>query len=219
LTIAQLVHAGAWNPRPTALRRLLWETAKRTSIEVAADAVSLPPESPELAYHPFLYWMSDGEFPPLSDFQRQALARYVTFGGFVVCDSVDGQAHAGAMAAFRREWTAILDGRRLEPLPREHVIYKSFYLLERAEGRILSAPDLEGISVDNRMAVVMTTNDLAGAHARDNFGMYLHDVVPGGEAQRERAFRLGVNLVMYAMCLDYKEDQVHIPFILKKRRR
>ena len=30
--------------------------------------------------------------------------------------------------------------------------------------------------------------------------------------------RLGVNIAMYALCLDYKEDQVHIPFIMKRRR-
>ena len=29
--------------------------------------------------------------------------------------------------------------------------------------------------------------------------------------------RLGINLVMYALCLDYKTDQVHVPFILKRR--
>ena len=40
----------------------------------------------------------------------------------------------------------------------------------------------------------------------------------GGERQREMAFRLGINLAMYALCLDYKADQVHVPFILKKRR-
>jgi hypothetical protein len=29
---------------------------------------------------------------------------------------------------------------------------------------------------------------------------------------------MGVNLVMYALCLDYKADQVHVPFIMKRRR-
>ena len=43
-------------------------------------------------------------------------------------------------------------------------------------------------------------------------------LVHGGEAQRERAIRFGVNLMMYALCTDYKADQVHIPFLLKRRR-
>ena len=42
-------------------------------------------------------------------------------------------------------------------------------------------------------------------------------MLPGGDTQRELAFRLGINLAMYALCLDYKTDQVHVPFILRRR--
>jgi len=69
-----------------------------------------------------------------------------------------------------------------------------------------------------RLAAVYSANDLVGAFARDSLGTWELEVVPGGELQREKAIRLGVNLAMYAMCLDYKEDQVHIPFIMKRRR-
>jgi len=58
---------------------------------------------------------------------------------------------------------------------------------------------------------------MGGAWARDNFGAWEHEVIPGGESQREMAFRLGINLAMYALCLDYKTDQVHVPFILRRR--
>ena len=40
---------------------------------------------------------------------------------------------------------------------------------------------------------------------------------PGGEAQRETAIRIGVNVAMYALCTDYKDDAVHLPFILRRR--
>ncbi|MBI5493615.1 MAG: DUF4159 domain-containing protein [Deltaproteobacteria bacterium] len=218
-TVAQLQHGGNWNPRPTAMRRLLWEVSKRTSIDVAADATAVTTDARELFYQPFLYWTSDGEFPPLDARAREKLARYLAFGGFILCDSVDGAVDRGAAASFRRELGALTSNRPLDVIPREHVLFKSFYLLDRAEGRMVNSPDLWGITVDNRVAAVLTVNDLGGAYARDNFGYYLHEVVPGGDLQRDRAFRLGVNLVMYATCLDYKEDQVHIPFILKKRRR
>ena len=68
-----------------------------------------------------------------------------------------------------------------------------------------------------RLAVILSLNDLAGAVARDEFGEWEYDVGPGGEGAREMTFRLGLNVVMYALCLDYKEDQVHIPFILQRR--
>lgn len=218
-TIGQLQHGGSWEPRPTALRRLLWELAKRTSVEVTPDAVPVNASSPDLFYLPLLYWAADGDFPPLDAQSRAQLSRYMTFGGFILCDSVDGAEDSGAIPAFKRELAAILPGTPPVLIPREHVIYKSFYLLDRAEGRTVASPELWGVATDNRIAAVLTRNDLGGAWARDNFGNYVHEVVPGGEPQRERAMRLGINLIMYALCLDYKEDQVHIPFILKKRRR
>ena len=60
---------------------------------------------------------------------------------------------------------------------------------------------------------------MLGAYERDRFGTWRFECEPDGDRQRERAFRLGVNLLMLATCLDYKEDQVHIPFIMKKKRR
>jgi hypothetical protein len=218
-TVGHLTHGGSWNPRPTALRRLLWEVARRTSIEVTPDGTPVSPLSPELFYLPFLYWAADGEFPPLDAAARAHLARFITFGGFILCDGVDGAQGRGADGCFQRELAAILPTSPPELVPRDHVIYKSFFLLDRAEGRTVASPELVGFTGDNRVVAAITRNDLGGAWARDNFGAWVHDVEPGGEPQRERAFRLGVNLVMYALCLDYKADQVHIPFILKKRRR
>jgi hypothetical protein len=34
--------------------------------------------------------------------------------------------------------------------------------------------------------------------------------------QREMAFRVGVNLVMYSLTGNYKTDQVHAPALLKR---
>jgi hypothetical protein len=65
--------------------------------------------------------------------------------------------------------------------------------------------------------VIYSRHDLGGALERDNLGNYLHAVEPGGEGQREAAIRMGVNLVVYALCLDYKDDQVHAPFIMRRR--
>jgi len=66
--------------------------------------------------------------------------------------------------------------------------------------------------------VVYSQNDLGGAWARGQLGDWEYECVPGGEAQRELAVRAGINICMYALCLDYKDDAVHLPLILKKRR-
>ena len=39
---------------------------------------------------------------------------------------------------------------------------------------------------------------------------------PGGELQREMAFRFGINVVMYALTGNYKTDQVHVPALLQR---
>ncbi len=112
----------------------------------------------------------------------------------------------------------ILPAGRLVKVPRDHVLYKSFYLLDGPVGRLAATPDLEAIELGGRLAVLVSGNDLVGAYAKDSLGSWEMEVSPGGELQREKAIRLGVNIAMYAMCLDYKEDQVHIPFILQRRR-
>ena len=64
--------------------------------------------------------------------------------------------------------------------------------------------------------MLLGSHDWAAAWARDGAGRYRFPVVPGGERQREMAFRFGVNLVMYAMTGNYKADAVHLPSILER---
>ena len=217
LTIGQLQHGGRWNPRPTALRRLLWELAARTSIETAPDGVAVRAGRPGLHRFPFLYLAGDGPLPPFTEAERVALRRHLQYGGFLLVDSADGSDGGGFDASARRELAALLPGSPVLRIAREHVLYKSFYLLDHQGGRLLVKPWLEGQVVDGRLAVVYSQNDLGGAWARGALGDWEYECTPGGEAQRETAFRLGVNAAMYALCTDYKDDAVHLPFILKRR--
>jgi len=217
-TVAHLRHGGDWNPRPTALRRLLWELGKRTSVEVEADAAAIDICTSDLVYRPFAYCAVQGALPTFEACQRAALRTYLRFGGTVVVDGVEGGLGSTFDRSVREAFEPIA-GAPVTPVPRDHVVYKSFYLLDSSAGRIAVRSDLDAIAIDDRLAVIISHNDLGGAWARSNLGLWEHAVEPGGNEQRERAFRLGVNLVMYALCIDYKEDQVHIPFILQKRRR
>mgnify|MGYP001592272681 CR=1 FL=1 len=216
LTCAALIYDGAWNPRPTALRRLLFEVGHRTSIAAAFEPAGIDLRSDALFAHPLLYWSGTGAFKPLDEKDVVRLRRYVSAGGFVLADSAQETGDDFA-AAVRREIARAFPASPLQPLPPEHVVYKSFYMLRGAAGRIARTDRLEGAAIDGRTAVILSHNDLGGAWARDNLDNWEHPVEPGGEDQRERAIRLGVNLVMYAMCLDYKDDQVHAPFIMRRR--
>ncbi|MFN0062698.1 MAG: DUF4159 domain-containing protein [Myxococcaceae bacterium] len=215
---AVAMHRGRWDARHSGLRRLAWELQQRTSVEVLLDVRPLPLVSPKLFEHPFLYMGSEGGLPRLGDDEVENLRRYLTYGGFLVVDAWGDAAASTLDTDVRRELARILPQSPLFPLPPEHVIFKSYFLLESAPGRFLRQPGLWGAKVGEHVGVVYTPNDLLGAFARDESGEYAFDVSPGGEQQREFAFRLGVNLCMYALCLDYKDDAVHLPLILNKRR-
>jgi hypothetical protein len=216
--VRSIVYGGGGDaPRPSAPRRLAWEVRKRTSVETVLAPTRARLDDPSIFETPFLYWSGDREIPPLSGPEVVGLRRFVEAGGFVLIDDASPQG-AAFDASVRRELGRALPHDPLRAVDGTHVLYRSFYLVDRPVGRVRGPDALLGIERDGRLAVVYARHDLGGAWARDNLGTWEHEVTPGGDAQREMAIRLGVNLVMYALCLDYKEDQVHVPFILKRRR-
>ena len=211
-------HGGRWDARLSGLRRIAWELQRRTSVEVVPDARPFALSSPDLFEYPFLYFGGEGAFPSLTDAEVENLRRYLTFGGFMLADANDGSDGAGFDSSFRREMARVLPQSPLTPVPSAHVVYKSFFLLDSAPGRLLNKPQMLSANLGKRAAVIYSQNDLAGAWSRSEAGDYEFDVSPGGEPQRELAIRVGINLCMYALCLDYKDDAVHLPLILNKRR-
>jgi hypothetical protein len=211
-------HGGRWDVRASGLRRLAWELQRRTSVEVLLEARPLALDSPRLFEHPFLYVSSDGAFPALSSAEVENLRRYLTFGGFLFAEANDGSDGAGFDASFRRELARVLPQGALAPLPSTHVIFKSFFMLDSAPGRFLNKPNLDAVQLTRRAAVVYSQNDVMGALNRDEAGTWEFEPAPGGSRQRELATRVAINLVMYALCLDYKDDAVHLPVIMNRRR-
>ena len=218
LTFAQVRHAGRWDPRPDGLSRLAWEISKRTSIETSPVVKSIGLADPDLFRYPFTVLSSDQAFPAPAENEIAELRRYLSYGGFLLIDDASASRGGGFEASARQLVSRIVPGAQLARVPRDHVLYKSFYLLDGPAGRLSSSPDLEALELGGRLAVLYSGNDMMGALARDSLGTWEFEVVPGGELQREKSVRLGVNIAMYALCLDYKEDQVHIPFIMKRRR-
>ena len=218
LTFAQLRHGGRWDPRPDGLSRLAWEIPKRTSIETSPAVKSIAPADPELFRFPFAVLSSDQAFPAPADNEIAELRRYLSYGGFLMMDDASGTRGGAFEQSARQLVSRIVPGAQLGRVARDHVLYKSFYLLDGPAGRVATTADLEALELGGRLAILYSGNDLIGALARDSLGTWEFEVTPGGELQREKSIRLGVNIAMYALCLDYKEDQVHIPFIMKRRR-
>jgi hypothetical protein len=217
LVLGLVQHGGAWNPHPTAYRRLAWELTRRTSIEIANDAVPVRLDRPGLHRFPMLVLAGAGPLPPLAEGERAALRRHLQYGGFLLVDSADASDGSGFDASVRRELARVLPAAPLQPVARDHVLNKTFYLLDRQGGRVLVKPWMEAQVLDGRLAVLYSQNDLGGAWARSEYGDWEFPCTPGGEPQRETAVRIGVNVAMYALCTDYKDDAVHLPFIMRRR--
>lgn len=215
---AMVQHGGRFDARASGLRRLAWELQRRTSVEVIPDARAVSLASAKIFEYPFLYFGADGPFPTLSAQEMDNLRRYLTFGGFVLADANDGSDGDGFDASFRETMQKVLPKAPLSPLPSSHVVFKSFFMLDSAPGRLLKKPHVEAAMVGKRAAVIYSQNDLLGALNRDDSGSFEFEATPGGDRQREMAIRLALNVCMYALCLDYKDDAVHLPLILNKRR-
>ena len=218
------------------LRGLGFQLYARTAVE-PLEPMAVDPSKDELAFFPFLYWPVTPDAPVLTSSTYDKLNRYLRGGGMILFDTRDGDG--SGMDGTSPESQALLriasglDIPPLEPIPADHVLTRSFYLLQQFPGRYLGAPvwveasvpgaeQAEGMPFrnlnDGVTPVVIGGNDWASAWATDEFGAFLLPVGRGGagETQREYAYRFGVNLIMYVLTGNYKSDQVHVPALLER---
>ena len=211
------------------------ELTRRSSVE-PAPSVGLDLDVDELALYPLIYWpISEGQALPSPEAYGR-LNRYLAGGGLILFDTRDAHLSTGGTTPAGQRLRALaapLDVPPLEPIPQDHVLTRTFYLLGDFPGRHAGAPVwAEAAPVDAEQAegmpfrnlndgvtpVIIGGNDWAGAWAVDDRGRYLLPVGRGlaGERQREMAVRFGVNLVMHVLTGNYKSDQVHVPALLER---
>ena len=206
--------------RPTAPARWSWELVQRTSAPARIKPTVVRADDPAISDAPFLYWSGDAAIAALTSPEIAGLRRFFALGGIMLVDDAapgdDGEPSAFGKTA-RREIGRILPETTPITISEEHVVFRSFYLLRRAEGRVAGPKTLEAIVRGGQAQVLFSSHDLGGALARGPTGIWELPVVPGGDAQRERAIRLAVNVAMYVLCSNYKDDQVHAPFLMRRR--
>jgi hypothetical protein len=211
--------------------------AQRTALE-AGEPVGLDPGRDELAFFPIIYWPISPSAPKPPQAALERIDSYMKRGGTVLFDTRDaidappgpgGEMQGPGMVALRSILSS-LDIPELEPVSRDHVLTKTFFLMRDFPGRFTNGQlwvealpaeteDDSGRPAragDGVSSILITSNDLAGAWAMQPDGQPMLPLVPGEAHQREFAFRSGVNIVMYALTGNYKADQVHIPALLER---
>ncbi|MFY0594965.1 MAG: DUF4159 domain-containing protein [Cognatishimia sp.] len=209
---------------------------RRTSVE-PVNPIGVDLEQDELAFFPFLYWpiTSDLALPSAKAFEK--VNAYLRSGGMILFDTRDADvAHLGRASPAGKRLQQIAAGLTipaLEPIPRDHVLTRTFYLLQDFPGRYANrdvwveaappdAEQVEGMPFrnlnDGVTPVVIGGNDWAAAWATSERGVPMFRVGRGvtGERQRELAYRFGVNLIMHVLTGNYKSDQVHVPALLDR---
>ncbi len=211
--------------------------AQRTALE-PGEPMGLDLARDQLAFFPLIYWPISLKAPKPSKEALEHIDTYMKRGGTVLFDTRDaieappgpgGENCSPGMLALR-SILASLDIPELEPVPRDHVLTKTFYLLRDFPGRFDSGQmwvqalpaekpgqaDRPVRAGDGVSSILITSNDLAGAWAIRPDGQAMLPLVSDQQRQREFAFRAGVNIVMYALTGNYKADQVHIPALLER---
>lgn len=207
--------------------------ASRTALE-PGDPVALDLTRDELAFYALLYVPIAAGRPVPGEAAIRKLDSYMKNGGTVLFDTRDAMSVRPGGTPTPEDQTlrsmlATLDVPELEPLPRDHVLTKTFYLLDRFPGRYASGqtwvealpPATDGErrparAGDGVSPLLITSNDLAAAWAVGRSGEPMYPTVGGDPRQREMAIRGGVNVVIYTMTGNYKADQVHVPALLER---
>jgi hypothetical protein len=199
------------------------------------DPAGVDPARDELAFFPLIYWPVAAERPQPGAAAAARIGEFMRQGGTVLFDTRDALSQRpGGQATPEAQWLrrllADVDVPELEPVPRDHVVTKTFYLLDSFVGRTmigqtwieaLPATGEEGgqrpaRAGDSVSPILITSNDLAAAWAADASGKPLYPLTPGAPRQREMAIRGGVNIVMYTLTGNYKADQVHVRDLLER---
>ena len=212
--------------------------AQRTALE-AGEPVGLDPARDELAFYPLIYWPVVPSAPKPTREALEHIDAYMKQGGTVLFDTRDaveappgagGDPRGPGMQALRAILSS-LDIPELEPVRRDHVLTKTFYLLKDFPGRFSSGQLwVEALAAANEdepasrparagdgvSSIIISSNDFAGAWAMRQDGQAMLPLVSAEPRQREFAFRAGVNIVMYTLTGNYKADQVHVPALLER---
>jgi hypothetical protein len=191
---------------------------RRTSVE-PDGVVPLNPETDTLIFFPVIYWPVSRVQGDLSETALTNIQHYLDHGGTILFDTRDGNAGGDGIqtpnADHLRALIARLSIPALAPIPKDHVLLRSFYLLSGWPGRISDGTLwVETQSVtgrDNVSSVIIGSNDWAGSWAEGG-----GNELSGGTRRQELALRFGVNVAMYALTGNYKADQVHVKNILER---
>jgi hypothetical protein len=205
--------AGLWG--------LSYQLGLRTSVEPdAPHGVDLARDSLEL--YPMIYYAVPRDARPLSSAAVAKVNAYLRSGGALIVDTRDATPGRDVSTDLQQLLSGI-DAPLLQPAPPDHVLYKSYYIIRSFPGRLNGRLWIESGAAkrdtrrgDGVSGLFIGGSDWAGAWAVDQKTGRPLLSIEGGDRAREMSYRFGINLVMYILTGNYKDDQVHVPELLDR---
>ena len=186
------------------------------------EPIGIDIEQDSLYFYPSLYWPVTASQQPPSPAARDKINDYLRRGGMILFDTGTDNGFSAPLPRNDPTLARLSAGLKipsLAPVTESHVLSRTFYLMRDFPGRFGGEPvwaATETSSNDGVSPVIIGAGGWAAAWATDARGQPRFAVIPGGERQREMAYRFGVNWIMYALTGNYKADQVHTPAILER---
>jgi hypothetical protein len=209
----EVTKAGLWG--------LSYQLGLRTSVEPdSPHGVDLAKDALEL--YPMIYYAVPRDAKALPSAAVAKVNAYLRAGGAFVVDTRDA-APGRDVSQNLQQLLAGIDAPPMQPAPANHVLTKSYYLIKSFPGRLNGRLWIESGAAgrdtrrgDGVSGLFIGGSDWAGAWAIDSQTGKPLLTMDGGEPAREIAYRFGINLVMYILTGNYKEDQVHVPDLLAR---
>ena len=197
LVIAQVLHAGEWEPTPHALPNLVKFIRTKTTLNVQFKRKQVRLSDAKIFECPVLYMTGLRSFT-LDKGEVARLQTYLASGGVLIADSAAGRAAFDR--SFRTEIKKVLPKAELKPIPLTSPVYQQPYRIRavdysplvKATDPGLNAPTLMGITIEGQLAVIYSPMSLSNGWEQLSFA-YSRGY---GDAD---AVRLGVNLFTYAL--------------------
>lgn len=194
---AQVIHEGDWDPDPSAVHNLLKHARDNSTMQVKFKRQNVNLTDPGVATYPILYMTGHRDFL-WSDEEAAMLQRFLKAGGILFADSCCGRMTFDM--AFRRELEKVFPDQRLKPLAADHPLLHCHYDINtvqytprvREDFGAINAPELEGVEIEGKLAVVYSRFDLG-----NGWEQFPHAYSYG--VQEDDALRIGTNVIVYAL--------------------
>ncbi|MGL6227299.1 MAG: DUF4159 domain-containing protein [Thermoguttaceae bacterium] len=206
ITVGLLEHGGGSHCAPRAIPRLMETAALKFGVPVSAKVKNVRLTDLNLFDYPLLFIHGRSSFR-FSDEERTAIKEYVRWGGFLFVNSIC--ASPSFTQSFEEEMKKIFPENPLLPIPKDDPIFSDLYngfTVEKVTLRVPQKgtnqkleivqrevePDLRGIRVDDRWAIVFSPYDVSCALEKMN------SISCKGYSQ-ESALKIGINVLLYAL--------------------